>query len=279
MPLIAAHPIQKHDQVIIRHVWAHNVEEELALIASAMRHYPIISIDTEFPGVIFHSDKHYSALTVSERYSVMKLNVDALNLIQLGFTLSDPSGNLPDLGSGGLLLFAWEFNFNDFNFNSDLHSQDSINLLQSSGIDFERNRLEGIDSHWFACLLVNYGIVGARYNVNWVTFHGAYDFAYLVKILTGGSSLPESMETFFELVRVFFGDDWWDVKHIMKYCDTLYGGLETALKMQRLAGKRHQAGSDSLLTCQTFLKMMETFFPKESGKKHAGVLFGLEMQV
>ncbi|KAJ0972993.1 hypothetical protein J5N97_020952 [Dioscorea zingiberensis] len=399
-----------------------------------MHSYPIISVDTEFPGVIFHPDKHYSALTVSERYSVMKLNVDTLNLIQLGFTLSDPFGNLPDLGSGGRLLFAWEFNFNDFNLNSDLHSPDSINLLRSSGIDFERNRLEGIDSHWFACLLVNYGIVGVHFNVNWVTFHGAYDFAYLVKILTGGSSLPESMETFFELVRVFFGDDWWDktnpvvaeifslmsrdegrdtgvevigqieellsevrviefkgnhirlllktpipsmdilplqynsasfiepavVDHelmievlennlepmnleifpadvyvdeiirnakssrldvilgkkkirmtrrsrsfmllggktkgafsealakkllkllsIVKYCDTLYGGLETvaaALKVQRLAGKRHQAGSDSLLTCQTFLKMMKTFFPKESGKKHAGVLFGLEMQ-
>ncbi|KAJ0972992.1 hypothetical protein J5N97_020951 [Dioscorea zingiberensis] len=241
MPSITAHPLPKHGQVIIRCVWAHNVEEELALIAIFMHSYPIISVDTEFPGIIFHSDKHYSALSVSERYSVMKLNVDALNLIQLGFTLSDSSGNLPDLGSGSLLLFAWEFNFNDFNLKSDLHSPDSINLLQSSGIDFERNRLEGIDSHWFACLLLNYGIVGARYNVNWVTFHGAYDFAYLVKILTGGSSLPESMETFFELVRVFFGDDWWDVKHIMKYCDTLYGGLETvaaALKVQSYDGFR-----------------------------------------
>ncbi|KAJ0972997.1 hypothetical protein J5N97_020956 [Dioscorea zingiberensis] len=142
-------------RVIIRLVWAHNVEEELALIASSKYRYPIISVDTEFPGVIFHSDKHYSTLTISERYSLMKLNVDALNLIQLGFTLSDPSGNLLDLGSSGLFLFAWEFNFNDFNLNSDLHSPDSINLLRSSGVDFERNRMEGIDSHWFACLLVN----------------------------------------------------------------------------------------------------------------------------
>ncbi|KAJ0967827.1 hypothetical protein J5N97_024744 [Dioscorea zingiberensis] len=157
----------------------------------------------------------------------MKLNVDALNLIQLGFTLSDPSDNLPDLGSGGILLFAWEFNFNDFNLNSDLHSPDSINLLRSSDVDFEKNRLEGIDLHW-----------------------------------------------------AFFGDDWWDVKHIMKYYDNLYGGLEmvaAALKVQRLAGKRHHAGSDSLLTCQTFLKMIKTFFYEESWKKHAGVLFGLEM--
>ncbi|KAJ0967428.1 hypothetical protein J5N97_024345 [Dioscorea zingiberensis] len=227
MPSITAHHLPKQCQVIIRRVWAHNVEEELALIAGAMHRYPIISIDTEFPGVIFHSDKHYSTLTVSERYSVMKLNVDALNLIQLNFILSDPSGNLPDLGSGGILLFAWEFNFNNFNLDFDLHSPDSIKLLRSSGVDFERNRLEGIDSHWFACLLVNYGIVGAGYNVNWVTFHGAYDFAYLIKILIGGNSLPDSVETFFELVKAFFGDAWWDVKHIMKYCDTLYGGLET----------------------------------------------------
>ncbi|KAJ0986751.1 hypothetical protein J5N97_005107 [Dioscorea zingiberensis] len=173
----------------------------------------------------------------------MKLNVDALNLIQLCFTLSDPSGNLPHLVSSDLLFFAREFNFNDFNFNSDHQSPNSINLLRSSNVDFKRNRLEGVDSHW--------------------------------------SSLLESMETFFKLVRAFFGDDWWDVKHIMKYCDTLNGGLETvaALKVQRLAGKRHQANSNYLLTCQTFLKMMKTFFPGESGKVRTGaVLFGLEMQ-
>ncbi|KAJ0967831.1 hypothetical protein J5N97_024748 [Dioscorea zingiberensis] len=238
MPSIAAHHLPKHCQVIIRLVWAHNIEEVLALIAGAMHRYPIISIDTEFFRIIFHSNKHYSALTVSERYSVMKLNIDALNLIQLGFTLSDPSGNLPDLGSGCILLFAWEFNFNNFNLDYDLYSPDSINLLWSSGIEFERNLLEGIDSHWFVRLLVNYGIVRAGYNVNWVTFHGGYDFAYLIKILTGGNSLSESMKTFFKLVRALFGDDWLDVKHIMKYCDNLYGGLETmaaSLKVQTVA--------------------------------------------
>ncbi|KAH7671334.1 Ribonuclease CAF1 protein [Dioscorea alata] len=258
--------------MIIRQVWAHNLERELALIAGAIPNYPLISFDTEFPGVVFNSDKHPAALSTSERYSLMKSNVDILHLIQLGLTLSDLSGQHH---------LVWEFNFRDFNIFTDVYSPDSIKLLRSSGIDFIRNIVQGVDSQRFASLLIEYGIVGAVSEVNWVTFHGAYDFAYLIKMLSGGAKLPESLEEFLEMVRIYFGEEWWDVKHMMKYCDhSLYGGLEkvaAALKVDRVVGMGHQAGSDSLLTCQTFVKMKNTFFNEDGGLKHAGVLFGLEL--
>ncbi|KAJ0967830.1 hypothetical protein J5N97_024747 [Dioscorea zingiberensis] len=150
----------------------------------------------------------------SERETIEKMKVETGD--GQASPSSIPSSKLPDLGSSDILLFTWEFNFNNFNLDFDLHSPNSINLLRSSVVDFERNRLEGNYSHWFGHLLVNFDIIGAGYHVNWVTFQGVYDFAYLIKILTAGNSLPESVETLFELVRAFFGDDWGDVKHILK---------------------------------------------------------------
>ncbi|KAM0940410.1 putative poly(A)-specific ribonuclease [Dioscorea sansibarensis] len=265
------HRRKNPSNVIIRQVWAHNLEEELAHIAGAIPNYPLISFDTEFPGVIFNSEKHPAALTASERYTLMKSNVDVLHLIQLGLTLSDLSGQHH---------LVWEFNFRDFNLFTDVYSPHSIELLRCSGIDFIRNIVQGVDSHRLASLLIVYGIVGSASEVNWVTFHGAYDFAYLIKMLSGGAKLPETLEEFLEMVRIYFGEEWWDVKHMMKYCDCLYGGLEkvaAALKVDRVVGMGHQAGSDSLLTCQTFVKMKNTFFNEDGGLKHAGVLFGLEL--
>jgi CCR4-NOT transcription complex subunit 7/8 len=104
-----------------------------------------------------------------------------------------------------------------------MYAQDSIDLLQNSGIDFKKHNDIGIDSDEFGDLLTSSGLVLLP-NVKWISFHSGYDFGYLLKVLTC-KTLPPKEEDFFELLRLYFPAIY-DIKYLMKSCKNLKGGLQ-----------------------------------------------------
>lgn len=282
----------------VREVWDSNLEDELRIIRNIIEDYPYVAMDTEFPGVVarpvgnFKSSRWARALHLAQaalfsnapklmyalascreyHYKALKLNVDMLKLIQLGLTLTDAEGNLPVCNGEHTV---WQFNFRGFKLSEDVYAQDSIELLKQSGIDFAQLEARGIDVHTFGELLMSSGIV-LNDDIYWITFHSGYDFGYLLKLLTC-QALPDSEAEFFELLNIYFPNVF-DIKYLMKFCGNLHGGLNKLaeqLDVQRI-GPQHQAGSDSLLTSLTFLKLAHQFFAGVGGaQKHMGVLYGL----
>ncbi|KAG6490700.1 probable CCR4-associated factor 1 homolog 7 [Zingiber officinale] len=265
--------LPRNETVQIREVWAENLEAEFSLIREIVDDFPYVAMDTEFPGIVcrplgnFHSNSDFN-------YATLKANVDMLKLIQLGLTFSDDLGNLPTCGTDRGCI--WQFNFREFDVQRDISASDSIDLLCQSGIDFQKNVDKGIDAQRFAELLMSSGIV-LNDSVHWVTFHSGYDFGYLLKLLTC-QNLPDTQVGFFKLIKIYFPTVY-DIKHLMKFCNSLHGGLNKLaelLEVERV-GICHQAGSDSLLTSCAFRKLKESFF-NGSTEKYAGVLYGLGVE-
>ncbi|TYI03160.1 hypothetical protein ES332_A11G316900v1 [Gossypium tomentosum] len=250
--------ISGNKSIVVRQVFAEDLDSELLMIKKAILRYPFVSIDTEFPGTIFKPSKQ----VIREgnpiiNYHYMKSNVDALQIIQLGLSLSDARGNLPDFDSP--FSYVWEFNFRDFNINRDRYASDSIQLLKRRGIDFEKNKEKGIDSKDFAKKFWDYGLLFnccGLTNIIWITFHGTYDFEFMLKILTQ-NPLPLHLHSFMHQLAYFFGYNIFDLKHTFKLLGLL-GGLEKiaqTLNVTRITGSSHQAGSNSLLTLRCFMKL------------------------
>ena len=55
------------------------------------------------------------------------------------------------------------------------YAEESVDLLQNSGIQFDRHEREGIETVHFAEMLLVSGIVLLD-NVKWLSFHSGYDF-------------------------------------------------------------------------------------------------------
>ncbi|MBA0556937.1 hypothetical protein Golob_026998 [Gossypium lobatum] len=133
-------------------------------------------------------------------YQYMKLNVDMLQIIQLGLSIFD----------------AW-----------DHYASDLIELLKRQGINFEKNKEKGIGSKNFAKKFWDYGLVFNCYglkSITWITFHGTYDFGFMLKVITQ-SPLPLHLDSFVHQLAYFFGYNIFDLKHTFKFLGLL-GGLE-----------------------------------------------------
>ncbi|KAF2075239.1 hypothetical protein CYY_003457 [Polysphondylium violaceum] len=247
-------------------VWNFNLEEEMAKIRELVEDYNYIAMDTEFPGIVSRPVGTFRT-TAEYNYQTLRLNVDQLKIIQLGLTFCDSNGNLAKPTS------TWQFNFK-FSLSEDMYAPESIDLLSRSGIDFAKFESHGINILDFSELLMVSGIV-LNDNIKWISFHSGYDFGYLLKSLTC-TALPIDEAEFFTLVRTYFPCIY-DIKYIMKSCKNLKGGLSELaddLNIKRV-GPQHQAGSDSLLTCTTFFKMIKLYFENQiDDSKYLGILYG-----
>ncbi|CAL5066906.1 unnamed protein product [Urochloa decumbens] len=264
-------------RVEVRQVWAHNFEAEARLIESLLPKFRYAAVDTEFPGTVYRPAGAAYTLTPARRYELLKQNVDALDLIQLGLTLFDSGGRLPLLASNGGAAAVWEFNFREFDVTRHRHAPESIAVLRASGVDFGRTRRHGVDAAAFGPRLRKWLRAGLG-RAGLVTFSGGYDLAYLVKAVYGpGYRMPATAAEFEGVARSLIRRPLFDVKEMARLCPAdLRGGLDNVaakLDVGRAVGEAHQAGSDSLLTCHTFVKMRGCYF-EDDGKlaKVAGVL-------
>jgi CCR4-NOT transcription complex subunit 7/8 len=253
-------------RIEIRDVWATNLEQEMDIIKGLTERYKYVAMDTEFPGVVARPIGSFPS--TDYHYQTLRCNVDLLKIIQLGITFADENGELADDCP------TWQFNFK-FNLQEDMYAQDSIDLLTRSGIDFRNHEDKGIDVEVFGELMMSTGLV-LMDDIKWISFHSAYDFGYLLKLLTN-MPLPAGEPAFFDLLRTYFPCIY-DVKYLMSACEPLKGGLNKLaedLDVLRV-GPMHQAGSDSLLTSATFFKLRKVFFDgRIDDKKYLGELYGL----
>ncbi|OUC40487.1 CAF1 family ribonuclease [Trichinella nativa] len=270
--------LRRSDETRIRDVWSHNLLLEFRKIMRLLPDYPVVAMDTEFPGVVARPYGEFRS-SVDYQYQLMRANVDLLKIIQIGLSFFNHQGETPSECS------TWQ---------EDMYAQDSIALLQKSGIDFKRLETDGINPIDFAELMYGSGLLLLD-NVQWISFHSGYDFGYLVKMLTN-RNLPNNETDFFIILRRFFPNIF-DLKYLMKSTRHLKGGLQeiadqmkvlnersftfverTLFYKVRRVGPQHQAGSDSLLTGKVYFKMKQTLFEGNINEQtFSGYLFGLSV--
>jgi len=259
------------DASCIRDVWADTLRAEMQAISRILDDFPYVSMDTEFPGVVVYPVGFNFNADNRDHWKTIQCNVNLLKIIQLGLTFSDETGRHPPG------VCTWQFNFK-FDIDTDMYAQESIELLHSSGIDFQKLRSDGIDVAVFGEMLTASGLVLSD-AMRWVSFHSGYDFGYLLKVLTN-AELPDDENDFFEMLDTFFHSVY-DIKYIMKTCCDLnhkagLSQLAAELQVERI-GPCHQAGSDSLITCHTFFRMIKTHVKsfRFSDPRWRNVLYGL----
>ena len=245
-------------------VYEDNFAQEMKNLTSLIKEYNYIGMDTEFPGIVYS----ISDLSDDFYYKSLKLNVDSLKLIQLGITLSNEKGEYPTP------YRTWQFNF-EFDYTKDKSSQSSMLLLMSSGIDFNKMKKNGINHKKFIELFKNSGLV-LNPNIHWISFHGSYDFAYLLSNLLS-NSLPKNEKEFTQILGLFFPNHY-DIRILVKSKNYLKGSLNKLanyLDVER-EGKIHQAGSDSLVTIEVFWRLIKNgIISKEDIIEEKNIIYGI----
>lgn len=125
-------------------------------------------------------------------------------VIQLGISISKENGETPKP------ISTWQFNFH-FDKKTDDFNKESITLLEKAGLNFEKHEQQGIPHQVFGEYFFNSGFV-LNDNLKWVAFNSAFDFGYLLKMLTN-APLPATEAEFLKELSLYF-PIFYDVKHL-----------------------------------------------------------------
>merc|ERR1719161_147962 len=106
--------------------------------------------------------------------------------------------------------------------------------------------------------------------VHWISFHGMYDFAYLLKLLTG-DAMPLTLPAFDEALDTFFPKRL-DIKRHLPKGSLSRLGEDYGIRRRGIA---HQGASDAFLTLELFLQMEKGGTLKAATSASDGRLFGL----
>jgi len=224
-------------------VWASNLDDEFDALLAAVEKVAdagaVVGLDMEFPGFL-QKEPRWSAR--GPRYQALRENVDRLWPIQMGIAVA---------GTDGRFCGVWCFNLR-FDAEVDAHSEPSLDFLHTAGIDFPRHRSEGIEAAALGRRLACSRLFGRHWRAPWwLTFSGAYDLGYLLKLLTSGRPLPEEPSDFEKALKVFCPR-----RHDLRQ-QLPQGSLESLARQHgvRRHGRAHNAGSDALLTLELYLHL------------------------
>ena len=62
-------------------------------------------------------------------------------------------------------------------------------------------------------------------DIKWITYHGAFDFAYFLKLMIGTEPMPQNSKSFYDIMKFYF-PEFVDIKYLCKDIDGFrHGGL------------------------------------------------------
>ena len=260
---------EENDKLGIMEVYEDNFIEQIKYIGDLLDEYNYIGMDTEFPGTVFHVEN----MTEDFYYKSLKKNVDKLKLIQLGITLTNDKGEYPNNSP----YHTWQFNL-EFDKDTELYKDESMDMLKKCGINFDKLKKKGIKHNIFAQYFMVSNLV-LNPDVHWVSFHGSYDFGYLLKLLIN-SDLPQTEDEFVNKLNLYF-INFYDIRVMVKDNDNLFKKslkrLAEMLEVRR-EGQEHQAGSDSMVTIDVFFKLKKKGLISETKIQEVkNILYGVGM--
>lgn len=143
-------------------VWSCNFQEGMRRVRRLALNARYVAVDTEFPGVVAKVFGEYTN-SFEQAYHNIKVNIDMLRPIQIGFSFFGERGQSMDIVSTVQFNLKW-------NVDNETHAADSIQLLEQSGINFEKLKLNGIELSEFAEAFLASGLA-LNDQVTWIGFH------------------------------------------------------------------------------------------------------------